>query len=40
MLIVTAVIMTGLFTYMILYEIRHNERPYHRNWWLRLAGDQ
>jgi len=40
MLIVTAIIMTGLFAYMIIYEIRHKGRPYNRNWWLRMVSDQ
>ena len=40
MLIVTAIIMTGLFAYMITYEIRHKERPYNRDWWLRVASDK
>jgi hypothetical protein len=35
MLIVTAIIMTGLFAYMIVYEIRHRNRPYNKGWWLR-----
>lgn len=36
MLIVTAVLMTGLFAYMIVYELRHRERPYAGGWWLAL----
>jgi hypothetical protein len=36
MLIVTAVLMTGLFTYMIVYELRHRDRPYAGGWWLTL----
>jgi hypothetical protein len=39
MLIVTAIIMTGLFAYMIVYEIRHQERPYNRDWWLQMASE-
>ncbi len=38
MLIVTAIIMGGLFTYMIVYELRHRERPYNRDWWLRVES--
>lgn len=39
MLIVTAIIMTGLFAYMIVYEIRHRNRPYNKGWWLRAEID-
>jgi hypothetical protein len=35
MLIVTAIIMAGLFAYMILYEVRHRARPYQARWWLQ-----
>lgn len=35
MLIVTALIMTGLFAYMIVYEVRHRARPYQVGWWLQ-----
>jgi membrane protease YdiL (CAAX protease family) len=35
MLIATAVIMAGLFAYMIVYEVRHRDRPYRDGWWLR-----
>jgi hypothetical protein len=38
MLIVTAIIMSGLFVYMIIYELRHRKRLYHRDWWLRLES--
>lgn len=34
MLIVTVIIMAGLFAYMIIYEIRHRARPYDQGWWL------
>ncbi len=39
LLIVTAVIMTGLFAYMIVYEIRHRDRPYNRGFWLQTEID-
>jgi hypothetical protein len=39
LLIVTAVIMAGLFTYMIIYEIRRRGRPYRAGWWLRAEID-
>lgn len=39
MLFVTAIIMVSLFTYMIIFEIRHKERTYNRNWWLRITGN-
>jgi hypothetical protein len=39
LLIVTAVIMAGLFAYMIVYEIRHRGRPYRDGWWLRAEID-
>jgi hypothetical protein len=39
MLIVTAIIMISLFTYMIVYEIRHRERPYRAGWWLQTEID-
>ena len=39
MLIITAIIMAGLFTYMIIYEVRHRERPYRAGWWLRTEID-
>jgi hypothetical protein len=35
MLIVTAIIMAGLFAYMIVYEVRHRGRPYQVGWWLQ-----
>jgi hypothetical protein len=35
MLIITAVIMAGLFAYMIVYRMRHRERPYRTGWWLQ-----
>jgi hypothetical protein len=35
MLIITAVIMTGLFAYMIVYEVRHRARPYLAGYWLQ-----
>jgi predicted Rdx family selenoprotein len=35
MLIVTAIIMTGFFAYMIVYQVRHRGRPYRAGWWLR-----
>lgn len=36
LLIITAVIMVGLFAYMIVYEIRHRARPYAAGWWLQV----
>jgi hypothetical protein len=33
LLIVTAAIMAGLFTYMIVYEIRRRGRPCRADWW-------
>jgi len=35
MLIVTAILMAGLFAYMIVYEVRQRGRPYRAEWWLR-----
>lgn len=35
MLIVTAIIMAGLFAYMIVYEVRYRRRPYRPGWWLQ-----
>jgi len=35
MLVMTAIIMTGLFAYMIGYEMRHRGRLYRAGWWLR-----
>ncbi len=35
LLVVTAIIMTGLFAYMIGYEMRHRGRLYRAGWWLR-----
>jgi hypothetical protein len=40
LLIITAVIMTGLFAYMIVYEIRHRDRPYNRGFWLQTGIDR
>jgi hypothetical protein len=40
MLIVTALIMTGLFGYAIVYEVRHRGRPYQTGWWLRAEIEQ
>jgi hypothetical protein len=34
LMIITAVIMAGLFAYMIVYEVRHQARPYHDGWWM------
>jgi hypothetical protein len=39
LLIVTAVLMAGLFAYMIIYEIRHRERAYREGWWLQTRID-
>jgi hypothetical protein len=39
LLVVTAVIMAGLFSYMIVYEIRHRGRPYRAEWWLQAEID-
>lgn len=35
MMILTAIIMTGLFAYMIVYEALNRDRPYQEGWWLR-----
>jgi hypothetical protein len=35
LLFVVAVIMVGLFAYMIAYEVRHRRRPYQAKWWLQ-----
>jgi membrane protease YdiL (CAAX protease family) len=40
MLIATAVIMTGFFSYMIIYELRHRDRPYREGWWLKTIIDR
>lgn len=40
MLIVTAIIMISLFAYMIIFEIRHKDRPYNRDWWLRMTSNK
>ncbi len=40
LLIITAIIMTGLFAYMIVYEIRHRDRPYNRGFWLQTEIDR
>jgi hypothetical protein len=32
--------MTGLFAYMIVYEIRHRDRPYNRGFWLQTEIDR
>jgi hypothetical protein len=40
LLIATAVIMTGLFAYMIIYELRHRDRPYREGWWLTTVIDR
>lgn len=40
MLIITAIIMAGLFGYMIVYRLRHRERPYRIGWWLRTGIEQ
>ncbi|MGD2147798.1 MAG: hypothetical protein PVH41_13970, partial [Anaerolineae bacterium] len=34
LMIITAVVMAGLFAYMIVYEVRHQARPYHDGWWM------
>jgi hypothetical protein len=34
MFIITAIIMAGLFTYMIRYAWRHRGQPYRPGWWL------
>jgi membrane protease YdiL (CAAX protease family) len=39
MLVVTAIIMTGLFAYMIIHELRHRGRPYRAGWWLQTQID-
>jgi len=33
--VVTLIIIAGLFAYMIVYELRHRERPYRTQWWLQ-----
>jgi len=35
MFVVTVIIVSGLFAYMIVYELRHRERPYRTKWWLQ-----
>jgi len=41
LLIVTAILMSGLFAYMIVYELRHRSRLYAAGWWLRAGfGEQ
>ena len=35
LLVVTAIIMAGLFAYMIVYELRHRGRAYRAGWWLQ-----
>jgi hypothetical protein len=40
MLIITAIIMAGLFAYMIVYRLRHRARPYRTGWWLRTEIEQ
>ncbi len=35
LLVVTAIIMTGLFAYMIGYEMRYRRRLHRAGWWLR-----
>jgi len=37
MLIIAAVILTGFFAYMIVFHLRHRNRPYRSEWWLRAA---
>jgi hypothetical protein len=39
LLIVTVVLMAGLFAYMIVYEIRHRGRAYREGWWLQTRID-
>jgi len=34
LMMITAVIMAGLFAYMSVYEVRHKARPYHAGWWM------
>jgi hypothetical protein len=40
MLIVTAFLMTGLFAYMIVYEVRHRGRPRRAGFWLQTKIDR
>ena len=40
LLLITAIIMAGLFSYMIVYRLRHRERPYRAEWWLRTEIEQ
>jgi membrane protease YdiL (CAAX protease family) len=35
MLAVSAVILTGFFVYMIVFHLRHRDRPYRAGWWLQ-----
>lgn len=35
LLIITVVILSALFAYMVVYEIRHRDRPYRAGWWLQ-----
>jgi hypothetical protein len=39
MLVVTAILMSGLFAYMIAYETRHRGRARREGWWLRTHID-
>lgn len=36
MLMITAVVMIGLFAYMMVYELRHRGRAYHAERWLQV----
>ena len=40
LLLVTALLMAGLFAYMIAYEVRHWARPYRDGWWLRVQVEE
>lgn len=40
MLVITAILMAGLFAYMIVYELRHRQRPYRAGWWLQAQVEK
>ena len=35
LLFITVILMSALFGYMVVYEMRHRERPYQAGWWLQ-----
>lgn len=40
LLILTVIIVSSLFAYMIVYELRRRNRPYNQGWWLRIEIDE